>query len=135
MGSSSTIIREVKNENGSTLNYRDLFIGCKLRILKHMFLLLDANESTLKWMENNTAILNLPRSSYYAILDKIRPLALSDAKSGELTKLFQEQVHTYIHSFPAIREKVFLICMISLYDRSRLKEGQVRLPSTRCDRF
>lgn len=79
--------REIKNENGDLLRYPELYIGCKLRILKHQFLLLDANEATLKWMEDN----KLPRSNYYAILDKIRPLALTDAKSGVLLNLFKER--------------------------------------------
>lgn len=77
--------REIKNESGSLMKFSELYIGRKVKILKHIFLLLDGNDSTLKWMEDN----HLPRSSYYSILDKIRPATLADAKSGELLKLFK----------------------------------------------
>jgi EF-hand domain-containing protein 1 len=79
--------RAIKKSNGDPLTYEDFYVGCKLRILMHQFLLLDTSEGTLRWMEDK----GLPRSNFYAILDKIRPHVLSDAQSGFLTIAFQEQ--------------------------------------------
>lgn len=80
--------REVKSERGELIKYEDLFIGCKLKVLKHVFLLLDASESTLKWMEDQG--LSLPRSNYFAVMDKIRPTLFNDANNGKLYNLFQQ---------------------------------------------
>ena len=80
--------REVKNEKGQIIKFDDLFIGCNLRILKHVFLLLDASESTLKWLEDQGP--SLFRSNYFAVMDKIRYTLIKDAKSGKLYSLFQE---------------------------------------------
>jgi hypothetical protein len=79
--------RALKNEHGEALTEKDLYIGCKLKILKHQFLLLDGNEGTLKWMEDK----GLPRSSFYVILDKIRFRILADARAGILTERFAKQ--------------------------------------------
>lgn len=79
--------REIKKEDGTMLKFSDMYIGCKLKVLKHVFLLLDSNHSTLKWLEDQY----LPRSSYYTILDKIRPACLEHAKSGTLFDLFSSE--------------------------------------------
>jgi hypothetical protein len=69
---------------------KDLYVGCRLRVLMHEFLLLDTNDGTLRWMEDN----NLPRSNVFAILDKLRPFLLNDAKSGKLAAKFQSYEST-----------------------------------------
>lgn len=79
--------REVKTEAGEIMKYSDLYIGCKLKVLKHIFHLLDASGSTLKWMEDQ----HIPRSSYYTILDKIRPQVINHAESGTLKALFESE--------------------------------------------
>ena len=77
--------RSVKKSNGEMLNEKDLYVGNKVQILMHRFLLLDANEGTLKWMEDK----GLPRSNFYCILDKLRPALYDDACSGALRGAFQ----------------------------------------------
>lgn len=72
--------RSIKTEMGEALTHKHLYVGCKLQILKHRFLLLDANESTLRWMEDQF----LPRASFYDIRDKIAPVVLNDAMNGSL---------------------------------------------------
>ena len=77
--------RSVKKVNGELLTERDLYVGNKIQILMHRFLLLDANEGTLYWMEDK----GLPRSNFYHILDKLRPVLLEDARSGVLEDKFR----------------------------------------------
>jgi len=79
--------RSIKHESGEPLTYHHFFVGCKIRILKHRFLLLDSNDSTLKWMEDH----NLPKASFYTIVDKLRLYLASDAVDGTLSKLFEAQ--------------------------------------------
>lgn len=64
---------------------KDLYVGCRLRILMHEFLLLDTADSTLRWMEDK----GLPRSNVFAILDKLRPKLLVDARNGNLMSKFE----------------------------------------------
>lgn len=81
--------REIEREGGGgIITEKDLYVGCRLRILKHQFLLLDSNESTLKWMEDK----GLPRSNFYKIVDKLRnhPAIASAAKDSSLYKQFAE---------------------------------------------
>lgn len=78
--------RAVKTESGDPLTPYHLYIGCKLQILKHRFLLLDANESTLRWMEDH----HLARASFYDVLDKIRGVVISDARNGLLADTFKK---------------------------------------------
>jgi len=77
--------RAIKSPQGELVTERDIFIGCKLRILKHEFQLLDCSESTLRWMEDK----NFPRSNFYFILEKIRPYLYPLAVSGQLSNDFQ----------------------------------------------
>jgi len=77
--------RAVKTESGDPLNHMHLWIGARVSILKHGFLLLDANETTLRWMEDR----HLPRASYYSILDKIRPVVVADARSGKFARALE----------------------------------------------
>jgi len=76
--------RAVKKPDGEPMLYSDLFIGCKLQVLKHRFLLLDSNDSTLRWMEDK----KLPRADVYAVLEKIRPNVYYDAVNGALAEMF-----------------------------------------------
>eukprot|EP01031_Cornospumella_fuschlensis_P027408 gene27408-33102_t len=78
--------RTIKKLDGTTLTYDDLYVGCRLRILMHEFKLLSTSDGTLRWMEDK----GLPRSNFYAIVDKIRPHVLQDAKNGFLAAAFQE---------------------------------------------
>lgn len=77
--------RPIKLENGEPLTEKHLYVGCKLRILNHHFELLEANESTLRWMEDQ----KLPRASFYDILDKLRGPLLQDAQTGALARRFR----------------------------------------------
>jgi hypothetical protein len=56
-----------------------------VHILMHRFDLLDANEGTLRWMEDKL----LPRSNFHHIVDKLRPTLLEPAISGELLEQFR----------------------------------------------
>jgi hypothetical protein len=76
--------RAVKTPAGDTMMPIDMFIGCHLQVLKHRFLLLDANDATLRWMEDQM----YPRSMFYIILDKVRPFMMDDLESGELERKF-----------------------------------------------
>jgi hypothetical protein len=78
--------RSVKTEGGEVLSPHHLFVGCKLQVLKHRFLLLDANDSTLRWMEDH----RLPRASFYDVLDKIRAVVITDARNGSLANIFKQ---------------------------------------------
>lgn len=77
--------RAVKAESGEPLLYSHLYVGCKLQVLKHRFLLLDANDATFRWMEDKM----LPRANCYSILDKIRPYVIDDAVAGKLGEMFR----------------------------------------------
>lgn len=77
--------RAVKKPNGELIMDKDLYVGCKLQVLMHEFQLLDTNEGTLRWMEDK----DFPRSSMYAILDKIRPVLFEDASNGNLLNAFR----------------------------------------------
>jgi hypothetical protein len=72
--------RAVKKPNGELLTEKDLYVGCRLKVLKHEFLLLDTNETTLHWMEDK----GFKRSNFYAIMDKIRPYLLEASANGSL---------------------------------------------------
>jgi len=76
--------RAIKKANGEYLSERDLYVGNKVQILMHRFDLLDANEGTFKWMEDK----QLPRSSFPAIVEKIRPTLYEDARNGRLAEAF-----------------------------------------------
>lgn len=76
--------RVIKNVNNETILPQDLYVGCKLQMLKHRFLLFEANEGTLKWLEDK----GFPRSSFYDIVSKIRPYLMDDALSGLLQRNF-----------------------------------------------
>eukprot|EP00605_Chrysophyceae_sp_TOSAG23-4_P002829 GSChrysophyteH1.ASY1.ANO1.3114.1 assembled CDS len=76
--------REIKNPNGEFVRPIDLYVGCHLHLLKHKFLLLDANDATYRWLEDQF----YPRSSFYAILDKTRPKLMDDINSGEFAAKF-----------------------------------------------
>ncbi len=78
--------RAIKTESGEALTPKHLFVGCKRQILKHRFLLLDANESTLRWMEDHRHL----RASFYDILEKISPVVMEDARNGRLAAVFQQ---------------------------------------------
>jgi len=77
--------RQVKGADGNYLTEKDLYVGCQLKILNHVFLLHSANPSTLHWMESK----KLPKASYYAVLDKIRPYLIREAESGQLAEDFK----------------------------------------------
>jgi hypothetical protein len=77
--------RPIKHPNGDLITERDIYVGCRLKVLKHEFLLLDTNETTLHWMEDK----GFPRSNFYAILDKLRPYLYETAVSGQLYQQFQ----------------------------------------------
>lgn len=77
--------RAIKKQSGETLNERDLFIGAKVQILKHSFILLESSEGTLRWMEDK----GFPHSNFYQILDQIRPVLYNDAYNGKLSSEFQ----------------------------------------------
>ena len=76
--------RTVKTPAGDQMEPIDLYIGAHLQVLKHRFLLLDANDTTLRWMEDKF----YPRSSFYTILDKIRPSVLPDCQDDTLRNKF-----------------------------------------------
>lgn len=76
--------REVKMPNGEFMRPIDMYVGCHLALLKHKFLLLDANDATYRWLEDQF----YPRSSFYAILDKTRPILLEDIQNGAFAAKF-----------------------------------------------
>jgi len=78
-------IQKMGEEPGNFLNDRDLYVGCKLGILNHRFLLDGANESTLRFLEDQ----KYPRSSFYTIIGKIRNRLLNEAKSGDVVRRFE----------------------------------------------
>lgn len=77
--------RVVKTEGGDPISHLHLYVGAKLQVLKHKFLILGANENTMRWMEDKKH----PRSSFYDILEKIKPFVLADAMSGALASKFE----------------------------------------------
>ncbi len=77
--------REIKMPDGRKMEPKDLYVGCHLYVLKHKFLLLDANDATMRWMEDQF----FPRSSFYSILDKTRPLLMNDIKNGAFAAKFK----------------------------------------------
>jgi len=77
--------REIKKADKTPFTERDLHVGAKVHILMHRFDLLDANEGTLRWMEDKL----LPRSNFHHIVDKLRPTLLEPAISGELLEQFR----------------------------------------------
>jgi len=79
--------RAVKTESGEPLTYLHLYVGAKVQVLRHTFVLFDANESTFRWMEDK----KLPRANFYDIVDKIRPVVIRDAQHGILTAAFARQ--------------------------------------------
>ena len=79
--------RAIKAEDGEPLTEKHLYVGCKLRVLKHLFRLLETNESTMRWLEDRQGY--LPRASFYKVLDKIRGKTYSDAINGNLLSIFQ----------------------------------------------
>lgn len=122
--------RAVKLENGEAMKETDLFIGCRLKVLKHEFLLLDANEGTLRWMEDKS----LPRSNYYSILEKIRPFLMEDAVSGALSKSFASFEKPVNHDGlggPGYATKEDLAAILSQYNlmgqhRDDVSEHEIR---------
>jgi hypothetical protein len=79
--------RSIKT-NGEPLTHLHLYIGAKVDINDHKFMVLAANENTLRWMEDH----HIPRASFYDIIDKIRPKLYDDAVSGNLSLLFQAKM-------------------------------------------
>jgi EF-hand domain-containing protein 1 len=79
--------REVTMPDGHKMGPRDMFIGCHLSLLKHKFLLLDANDATLRWQEDQF----YPFASFYDVLDKTRTAVIDDIHSGA----FNEQIQSY----------------------------------------
>jgi hypothetical protein len=78
--------RVVKTEAGEPISHLHLYVGAKLQVLKHKFLISGANENTMRWMEDKKH----PQSSFYDILEKIKAVVIEDAKSGALASKFQE---------------------------------------------
>lgn len=78
--------RAVKKQHGSeTISDKDLYLGCRLKVLMHEFLLLETDEGTLRWMEDK----GVPKSNVYMILDRLRPVLYNDAISGRLSDNFR----------------------------------------------
>jgi hypothetical protein len=84
--------RAIKNEDGSTLTEKDLFVGKELKVLKHVFLLLGSNDGTLKWLEDKARLgANLPRSNFYSIIDKLRQkMRAGSERNGKWHHRFKE---------------------------------------------
>ena len=76
--------RVVKDENNEPITERSMFNGSKLHVLRHVFLLHETNDATLRWMEEH----RLPKASFYDIIDKLRSSLYSEAASGNLAKKF-----------------------------------------------
>lgn len=66
--------RTIKNDADEIMQPIELYVGCNLKVLKHRFLLLDANDATFRWKEDQFH----PRANFYAILDKLRPVLMSN---------------------------------------------------------
>lgn len=77
--------REIKKPNGEMLNERDLIVGTKIPILKHVFRILESADATFRWMEDR----GLPQSDFYLILEKIRSRLYADAANGKLATAFK----------------------------------------------
>lgn len=79
--------RSVKHVvTGENINERDFFVGRIIKILKHEFLLLDTNDTTLRWMEDK----GFSQSNFYGIVDQVRPILRPPAMNGTLTQLFKQ---------------------------------------------
>lgn len=79
--------RSVKNpKTGENFNEKDIYIGAKLSLLNHVFLLHETNEGTLYWMEEH----QLPKANVFLIIQKLRPVMFNDASNGQLALKFQE---------------------------------------------
>jgi len=114
--------REIKmpaGDTGDMMRPIDMFIGCHLSLLKHKFLLLDANDSTFRWLEDQF----YPRSSFYAILDKTRPLVLEDIQNGKFAALFAAYEKAPEES--GLMTKETLRTVLDSYGLYGNKEGQV----------
>lgn len=83
---SRRVIPRVPKGEGD-LDETDLSLGCCIRVLNHEFILLESNEMTLHWMEEQ----NFPQSSLTAIIKKIRNRLYNIAANGNLKdELLQE---------------------------------------------
>lgn len=59
---------------------QDLYVGCKLTVFKRMFELLDADEYTLSYMDNNKHIFIMADAD--AILESLRGQVRNRAEGG-----------------------------------------------------
>lgn len=80
---------KVKGENQQFITEKDLYVGAKIMLNRHMFRVIDTNENTLRWMEMRR--FTLPKSDFVCILDKLRaaPALMDDAVSGLLLEKFE----------------------------------------------
>ena len=78
--------RKIKKPSGDLVLETDFFVGGQIQLLKHRFLLIDANEGTYKLMDNNFH--KFVRTNFYAILNKIRSVCYADALDGRLAERF-----------------------------------------------
>lgn len=77
--------REIKTPSGGKLLPKDFAIGTSLQILKHTFLVENATEGTIRWMEEK----KYPQSDVYTILKKIAPFIEYSVANGELQLEFE----------------------------------------------
>jgi hypothetical protein len=81
--------RKIKRPDGDMLSEKEFFIGAAVQILKHRFLILDANDGTLKYMEQYPH--HYVRADFYHCLDKLIPTLRADAESGALEVAFADK--------------------------------------------
>lgn len=77
--------REIKTQSGAKLLPKDFAIGTSVQVLKHTFLVENATEGTIRWMEEK----KYPQSDVYSIFKKILPFIDYSVANGELQQEFE----------------------------------------------
>lgn len=77
-----------KGMNGDYITAKDMYIGSTLGLQRHVFKLLESNESTMRWMELHADIIPVANTRW--IMDKLRynPALWEDSKNGNLLQTF-----------------------------------------------
>lgn len=80
---------KVKGQNQEYITDKELFLGAKIMLNRHMFHLIDTNENTLRWMEMHR--FRLPKADFVSILEKLRsaPALMDEAADGCLLQSFE----------------------------------------------
>lgn len=101
-----------------------LWVGAKIKLLRHRFLILGSNDSTLKYMESMSHTFR--RSNFYMVLDKLRAGVSGGLASGEFAAKIQGEANDEgILNFDSLKRLIEGAGIFSNDDENLISEHEI----------